>query len=91
MHSDLLLGSVGRYYSELAASWMWVAAVSGIFLWLQLGRRRDIKTTNQKQTQNTKNGFIRSRTRHANIAIYTRYQSRCFIQSLAWTARQGVT
>ena len=70
MHSDLLLGSVGRYYSELAASWMWVAAVSGIFLWLQLGRRRNIKTTSQKQTKNTKNGFIRSRTRHANIAIY---------------------
>ena len=70
MHSDLLLGSVGRYYSELAASWMWVAAVSGIFLWLKLGRRRNIKTTSQKQTKNTKNGFIRSRTRHANIAIY---------------------
>lgn len=32
-HRSLLLGNVGRIYSELAASWMWVAALGGILLW----------------------------------------------------------
>lgn len=33
LHRGLLLGNVGRIYSELAASWMWVAALGGIWLW----------------------------------------------------------
>lgn len=32
-HRSLLLGDVGRLYSELAASWMWVAACGGVALW----------------------------------------------------------
>ena len=32
-HRSLLLGNPGRVYSELAASWMWVAALGGIVLW----------------------------------------------------------
>ncbi|MBK0034794.1 PepSY domain-containing protein [Erwinia sp. S43] len=37
VHRGLLLGDTGRLYSELAASWMWVAAVGGVVLWW-LGR-----------------------------------------------------
>ena len=33
MHRELLLGDIGRNYSELAASWLWVAALGGILLW----------------------------------------------------------
>jgi uncharacterized iron-regulated membrane protein len=33
LHRQLLLGEVGRYYSELAASWLWIAALGGLFLW----------------------------------------------------------
>jgi len=33
LHRSLLLGDVGRLYSELAASWMWIAALGGIALW----------------------------------------------------------
>lgn len=32
-HRSLLLGDTGRLYSELAASWMWIAALGGIALW----------------------------------------------------------
>lgn len=32
-HRGLLLGDVGRLYSELAASWLWVAVVGGLVLW----------------------------------------------------------
>ncbi|MFE9725832.1 PepSY-associated TM helix domain-containing protein [Streptomyces sp. NPDC005794] len=37
-HRDLHLGETGRLYSELAASWLWVIAGGGLFLWF--GRRR---------------------------------------------------
>jgi uncharacterized iron-regulated membrane protein len=32
-HRNLLLGNVGRIYSELAASWLWIAALGGLVLW----------------------------------------------------------
>lgn len=33
LHRSLLLGDPGRLYSELAASWLWVAAITGLGLW----------------------------------------------------------
>jgi len=38
-HRSLLLGEAGRVYSELAASWLWVAALGGLVLWLSRRRR----------------------------------------------------
>ncbi|EHT11854.1 PepSY domain-containing protein [Klebsiella michiganensis] len=46
-HRSLLLGSVGRLYSELAASWMWVAALGGIALWSMTRPRRRINNKMQ--------------------------------------------
>lgn len=39
LHRNLMLGELGRHYSELAASWLWVAALGGMALWL-LGARQ---------------------------------------------------
>jgi uncharacterized iron-regulated membrane protein len=33
LHSGALFGTFGRYYSELAASWLWLAALGGLALW----------------------------------------------------------
>ncbi|BBY45602.1 PepSY-associated TM helix domain-containing protein [Mycolicibacterium celeriflavum] len=33
LHRNLHLGAVGRNYSELAASWLWVIALAGLALW----------------------------------------------------------
>lgn len=33
LHRNLLLGDVGRHYSELAASWLWVSILGGLLLW----------------------------------------------------------
>jgi uncharacterized iron-regulated membrane protein len=33
-HRSLHLGAIGRNYSELAASWMWVIAAAGLLLWI---------------------------------------------------------
>ena len=40
LHRNLHLGDVGRVYTELAASWLWVLAVSGLALWVVRRRRR---------------------------------------------------
>ncbi|TWF54915.1 PepSY-associated TM helix domain-containing protein [Neorhizobium alkalisoli] len=34
LHRNLLLGDIGRNYSELAASWLWIAVLGGVLLWL---------------------------------------------------------
>ncbi|WP_017598475.1 PepSY-associated TM helix domain-containing protein [Nocardiopsis lucentensis] len=38
-HRNLHLGDVGRLYSELAASWLWVVALGGVALWIARVRR----------------------------------------------------
>lgn len=40
LHRNLLLGDVGRHYSELAASWLGVVVLGGLALWFTK-RRRD--------------------------------------------------
>ncbi|MDD1954316.1 PepSY domain-containing protein [Pseudomonas qingdaonensis] len=46
-HRSLLLGDPGRLYSELAASWLWIAALGGLVLWLSnpaaTGRRKSVR------------------------------------------------
>jgi uncharacterized iron-regulated membrane protein len=46
-HKSLLLGDGGRLYSELAASWMWVAALGGIALWTMTRPKRRINNRQQ--------------------------------------------
>ncbi len=43
LHRGLLLGDLGRNYSELAASWLWVAALGGVVLWLLSRPKRQLK------------------------------------------------
>jgi uncharacterized iron-regulated membrane protein len=43
-HRGLLLGDVGRIYSELAASWLWVASLGGLVLWASRRMRLRHKT-----------------------------------------------
>ncbi|GAB4588295.1 PepSY-associated TM helix domain-containing protein [Nocardia sp. IFM 10818] len=40
LHRDLHLGDIGRYYSEFAASWLWVIALAGLVLWFRRVRAR---------------------------------------------------
>ncbi|WP_240687082.1 PepSY-associated TM helix domain-containing protein [Amycolatopsis suaedae] len=40
LHRGLHLGDVGRLYSELAASWLWVVVLGGLVLWWSRVRRR---------------------------------------------------
>ena len=49
LHTSLMLGDVGRLYSELAASWMWVAALGGIALWFYTRPKRRISNSFQNR------------------------------------------
>ncbi|MFT4128407.1 MAG: PepSY-associated TM helix domain-containing protein [Gordonia sp. (in: high G+C Gram-positive bacteria)] len=42
LHRTLHLGEIGRNYSEIAASWLWVVALGGLVLWI--GHRRRTRT-----------------------------------------------
>jgi uncharacterized iron-regulated membrane protein len=39
LHRNLMLGDLGRNYSELAASWLWLGSLGGLWLWFSARRR----------------------------------------------------
>ncbi len=59
MHSDLLIGALGRNYSELAASWMWLSALGGTLLWWR-NRGKNKRLKNPKG----KSQYLSYRSRH---------------------------
>ncbi|MCV3298512.1 DUF2534 family protein [Pantoea ananatis] len=61
VHRGLLLGDVGRNYSELAASWLWVAALGGILLWLGTRPRRKVRQP--------RSGFLLTRSWHITLGL----------------------
>ncbi|AMY19871.1 MULTISPECIES: PepSY-associated TM helix domain-containing protein [Nocardiaceae] len=44
LHRTLHLGEAGRLYSELAASWLGVVALGGLFLWVERYRRQQSRS-----------------------------------------------
>lgn len=71
LHRNLLLGDVGRNYSELAASWLWVVALGGLVLWLRRvrGRRRIVRATLLPELS-AKKGVRRTRGWHAATGVW---------------------
>lgn len=61
LHRQLLLGEFGRNYSELAASWLWVAVLGGLVLWATTRPRRKIKAR--------KNAFAWARHWHITLGL----------------------
>ncbi|PJX25801.1 hypothetical protein CAP48_07125 [Advenella sp. S44] len=61
-HRSLLLGDAGRNYSELAASWLWVAAVGGLLLWLfSRQAHRSLRKTSS---------FLKNRHWHTTLGLF---------------------
>lgn len=70
LHRSLHLGDVGRWYSELAASWLGIVALGGLGLWI--GRvvrarrgRRDLILPNRRHT-----GYRRLSGWHSAVGIW---------------------
>lgn len=62
LHRNLLLGEFGRLYSELAASWLWVAALGGVLLWAW-------RRTGRLSRQNPGNRRLRTRRLHGVLGV----------------------
>lgn len=69
LHRNLHLGAVGRNYSELAASWLWVIALSGAVLWVRrrarTGRLRRLATPDRAAT-----GRRRTMSWHGAVGVW---------------------
>lgn len=63
-HRNLMLGDLGRHYSELAASWLWITAAGGFLLWFW---RRGTETA---QTRKTENATASLRRVHTTIGLW---------------------
>ncbi len=61
-HRTLLLGDLGRNYSELAASWLWVAALGGLVLWFC--------TRTPRNTTRKENAIQKNRHWHTTLGLF---------------------
>ncbi len=65
LHTSLNLGTPGFYYSEFAASWLWVIALGGIVLWW---RRRRSKVFVPEFA--ARKGVRRTRSFHGSLGLW---------------------
>lgn len=69
LHTDLHLGDVGRYYSELAASWMGIIAAAGQCLWIVRARKAKKISSMLKPSRKHK-GLRRTLSWHASTGVW---------------------
>jgi uncharacterized iron-regulated membrane protein len=67
LHRNLHLGDLGRHYSELAASWLWVLALGGLVLWWR--RHRSVRKMLVPDLAARK-GVRRTRGWHASTGLW---------------------
>jgi len=65
LHQSLLLGEAGRNYSELAASWLWVASLGGLLLWATSRAPGKIKKGRRSRGQS----LLRHRYWHSTLGV----------------------
>ncbi|WP_342668321.1 PepSY-associated TM helix domain-containing protein [Actinoplanes subtropicus] len=70
LHRNLHLGVLGRYYTEFAASWLWILTLGGVILWWR--RRRGNRTARRLLTPDlaAKKGVRRTRGWHAATGLW---------------------
>jgi uncharacterized iron-regulated membrane protein len=71
LHRNLHLGVVGRHYSEVAASWLWIIALGGLALWWR--RHRDARAKARRlllPDLSARKGVRRTRGWHAATGVW---------------------
>ncbi|NLU83589.1 PepSY-associated TM helix domain-containing protein [Rhodococcus sp. HNM0569] len=91
LHRSLHLGEPGRLYSELAASWLWVVALGGLYLWIE--RYRTTKRTRRAHlltVDRTRAGRDRTVSRHGALGAWL-VAGLLFLSAtgLTWSAHAG--
>ena len=69
LHRTLHLGSIGRNYSELAASWLWVTALAGLVLWIY-HRKDTAKLRRLAVPDRAKKGRRRTLSWHGAVGVW---------------------
>lgn len=69
LHRSLHLGTPGRYYSELAASWLWVVALGGLAMWVARARTRRSARAALLPEPGVR-GRARTRSLHAVLGVW---------------------
>lgn len=69
LHRTLHMGDVGRVYSELAASWLWVIVLAGVVLWISR-RRRDRRARRLLLPRLHPQGRSRLLSWHGSVGIW---------------------
>lgn len=72
LHRHLNLGEPGRIYSELAASWLWVVALGGLYLWALKagGDRRRGRTGRIMTVDRSAGGRARTLSWHGATGVW---------------------
>ncbi|MFG2308669.1 PepSY-associated TM helix domain-containing protein [Streptomyces sp. NPDC048566] len=70
LHRNLHLGTAGRFYSEFAASWLWVLVLGGLALWWR--RQRGSRTARRLLVpdRSARKGVRRTRSLHAVTGVW---------------------
>ncbi|MDO3640061.1 PepSY-associated TM helix domain-containing protein [Mycolicibacterium arseniciresistens] len=69
LHRNLHLDAVGRHYSELAASWLWVISLAGLALWV-LHRRDTRKLRRLATPDRDKKDRRRTMSWHGAVGVW---------------------
>lgn len=69
LHSGAIAGDFGRYYSELAACWMWIIALAGIGMAFY-GITKKLKKTEVLKPDFKKKGYFRTLSLHRAAGIW---------------------
>jgi len=86
-HRGLLLGDIGRLYSELAASWLWLLAMGGLVLWLTRRRRNPARPV---QNGRLRGAGERLRRWHGTLGVWAFLGVLFFsVTGLTWSQYAG--
>ena len=70
LHESFHLGKVGKLYSELAASWLWVMACGGLYMWWIRRRPKNKATANAAQQQPKRSARWKATRLHSTIGAW---------------------
>lgn len=70
LHESFHLGKVGELYSELAASWLWVMACGGLYMWWIRRRPKNKATANSAQPQTKRSARWKATRLHSTVGAW---------------------
>ena len=70
LHESFHLGKIGELYSELAASWLWVMACGGLYMWWIRRRPKNKATANAAHQQPKRSARWKATRLHSTVGAW---------------------